>query len=238
MQKPLYKRILLKISGEALMGEQEFGLKKNICLQIAEAIKEVRALEVEVAIVVGGGNIFRGSQAKEFGFARVAADQIGMLATTINGLVLQQTLNSLGVPCSIMSAFPCEGVFETYTYGRALHHLNKGRVLIFVGGTGHPYFTTDTAAALRASEIGADVLLKATKVAGIYDSDPHKNPHAKKYDRLTYSEALIHRLKVMDATAFALCRENHLPIYVFNLFDEQALMNAVCQQKSGTLVTE
>lgn len=238
MQKPLYKRILLKISGEALMGEQEFGLKKNACAQIAEAIKQVRALGVDVAIVVGGGNIFRGSQAKEFGFARVAADQMGMLATTLNGIVLQQTLNAIGVDCRILSALRIEGLFEGYNNERALHHLKKGRVLIFVGGTSHPYFTTDTAAALRASEIHADILLKATKVSGIYDADPRKHPKAKKYDRLTYSDALVQNLRVMDGTAFALCRENRLPIYVFNLFEKDALINAVCKQDGGTLVTE
>ncbi len=236
MLKPLYKRILLKISGEALISEQKLSLHQA-CIPIAEAIKEICALDIELAIIIGGGNILRGIQGEKLGFSRVSADQMGMLATAINGLALKEALNAVGVDCRILSALSCPGIFETYVWERAIHHLEKNRVLILVGGMGQPYFTTDTAAALRAIEIGADVLLKATKVSGVYNADPHKNPGAQKIDRLTYREALIQNLKVMDATAFTLCHENNLPIYIFNLFEKEALKKAVCEQKSGTLVS-
>jgi uridylate kinase len=232
-----YKRILLKISGEAFTGDTAFGVDKAACQRMAESIKEVVDAKAKVGIVVGGGNIFRGTQAKEFGFARTPADQIGMLGTMINGLVLQQCLSSIGCPAQVMSALACTSVMETYTWNRALQDLERGIVVIFVGGTGNPYFTTDTAGALRASEMNADVLFKATKVDGIYDKDPLQHPKAVKYDTLTYSEVLAKKLSIMDATAIALCRENRIPIYVFNLFEKGALLRAVLGKGTGSLVT-
>ena len=234
--KPAYKRVLLKISGEALMGEQKFGIEHRACEQIARAVKEVYALGVQIGLVVGGGNIFRGNQAEAFGFSRTPADHIGMLATTINGLILQQTLATLNIKSSVMSALNTDSIVEPYHWGHALRFLEEGQVVIFVGGTGNPYFTTDSAAALRALEIHAEVLLKGTKVDGIYSDDPKKNPDAIKFDQLTYSEVLAKKLNVMDATAIALCRENHIPICVFNLFDNQAMLKAVCGKTEGTLV--
>lgn len=231
-----YKRVLLKLSGEALMGEQKFGVDREACQQIAQAIKEVHALGVQMGIVVGGGNIFRGSQAASFGFARTPADHIGMLATTINGLVLQQTLASYGIESRVMSALNTDSIVEPFHWGHALHSLQKGMIVIFVGGTGNPYFTTDSAAALRASEIQAEILLKATKVDGIFSDDPKKNPKAQKFDRLTYSDVLAKKLNVMDATAIALCRESQIPICVFNLFEQGAMLKAVCGQPKGSLV--
>ena len=218
------------------MGEQKFGIEHQSCRHIAQAIKEVYAIGVQMGIVVGGGNIFRGNQAKSFGFARTPADHIGMLATTINGLVLQQTLASLGVESRVMSALNTDSIVEPYHWGHALHSLQKGMILIFVGGTGNPYFTTDSAAALRASEIQAEMLLKATKVDGIFSEDPKKNPRAEKFERLTYSDVLAKKLNVMDATAIALCRENQIPICVFNLFEQGAMLKAVCGQQKGSLV--
>lgn len=236
MDKSLYKRVLLKLSGEALMGAHTFGVEHKACELIAKAIKEVYLLNIEIGIVVGGGNIFRGSQAAEFGFARTPADHIGMLSTTINGLVLQQSLAAIGVESRVMSALN-DSVVEKYIWGHAMHCLQKGVVTIFVGGTGNPYFTTDTAAALRATEINAEILFKATKVDGVYSDDPKKNPNAVKYHTLSYTEALTKKLNVMDATAIALCRENKIPIYVFNLFEEGSLKRALCCQEGGTLVT-
>lgn len=218
------------------MGEQKFGVEHQASLQIARAIKEVHALGLQIGIVVGGGNIFRGNQAEAFGFARTPADHIGMLATTINGLVLQQTLASLGVDSRVMSALNTDSIVEQFHWGHAMHALNKGVIVIFVGGTGNPYFTTDSAAALRASEVEAQILLKATKVDGVFSEDPKKNPKAIKYDRLTYSEVLAKKLNVMDATAIALCRENQIPICVFNLFEEKAMLKIVCGQQKGSLV--
>ena len=218
------------------MGEQKFGVDREACQQIAQAIKEVHALGVQMGIVVGGGNIFRGSQAASFGFARTPADHIGMLATTINGLVLQQTLASLGIESRVMSALNTDSIVEPFHWGHALHSLQKGMIVIFVGGTGNPYFTTDSAAALRASEIQAEILLKATKVDGIFSDDPKKNPKAQKFDRLTYSDVLAKKLNVMDATAIALCRESKIPICVFNLFEQGAMLKAVCGQPKGSLV--
>jgi len=234
--KPLYKRVLIKLSGEALMGEQKFGIEHQACDHIARAIKEVYDLGVQVGIVVGGGNIFRGSQANDFGFARTPADHIGMLATTINGLILQQSLSALQIPSIVMSALS-DSLVEKYSWSHAMQELEKSQIVIFVGGTGNPYFTTDTAAALRATEIHAEIVLKATKVDGVYSDDPKKNPSAKKYEHVTYLEALSKQLNVMDATAIALCRENKIPIYVFNLFQNGSLLRAVCEGKGGTLVT-
>ncbi len=235
MDTPLYKRVLLKLSGEALMGAQTFGVEHKACEHIARAIKEVYLLGVEIAIVVGGGNIFRGAQASEFGFSRTPADHIGMLATTINGLVLQQSLTALQIDSRVMSALN-DSVVEKYIWGHAVQYLQKKGIPIFVGGTGNPYFTTDTAAALRASEIGAEIVLKATKVDGVYTDDPKKNPNAVKYKTLSYTEALMKNLHVMDAAAIALCRDNHIPVYVFDLFEEGSLKRAVCSREGGTLV--
>lgn len=218
------------------MGEQKFGIDHHACQLIALAIKEVYALGVQIGIVVGGGNIFRGNQAKVFGFARTPADHIGMLATTINGIVLQQTLAGLGVESRVMSALDTDSIVEPYHWGHALHALQEGTVVIFVGGTGNPYFTTDSAAALRASEIQAEMLFKGTKVDGIFSDDPKKDPQAKMFDRLTYSEILEKKLNVMDATAIALCRENQIPICVFNLFEQGAMLKVVCGQQKGSLV--
>lgn len=220
------------------MGDQKFGVEAVACRHIAESIKQLRELDVEIAVVVGGGNIFRGNDRKVFGFERTPADQIGMLATAINGIVLQQTLHSLGCESRVMSAFSCASFVETFHYQTAIDCLKKKQVLIFVGGTGHPYFTTDTAAALRASEIHAEMLLKGTKVDGVYSADPKKDPAAMKYEKLTYTEALIKKLDIMDAAAIALCRENGIPIYVFNLFERGALKKAVTQLQGGSLVAE
>lgn len=235
--RPVYERILLKVSGEALMGDQKFGIEHRACEQIAQAIKDVYSLGVQIGLVVGGGNIFRGNQAEAFGFARTPADHIGMLATTINGLVMQQTLATLNVKSCVMSALNTDSIVEPYNWAHALQFLQEGKIVIFVGGTGNPYFTTDSAAALRASEMNAQVLLKATKVDGIYSDDPKKNLNAVKFDRLTYSDVLAKKLNVMDATAIAMCRENQIPICVFNLFEREALLNAVCGKQEGTLVT-
>lgn len=234
--QPAFKRVLLKISGEALMGDQKFGIEHSACQQIAQAISQVHALGIQIGLVVGGGNIFRGNQAEAFGFSRTPSDHIGMLATTINGLVLQQTLATLNVESQVMSALNTDSIIEPYHWGHALKALDQKIVVIFVGGTGNPYFTTDSAAALRASEINAEVLLKATKVDGIYSDDPKKNRNAIKFDQLTYSDVLTKNLNVMDATAIALCRENQIPICVFNLFEPQAMLNAVCGRQEGTWV--
>ncbi|MDN3506031.1 MAG: UMP kinase [Simkaniaceae bacterium] len=237
MASPRYKRVVLKISGEALMGDQEFGMQHEACAHIANSVKEVCDLGLEVGIVVGGGNIFRGRQAKEFGFEQTPADHIGMLGTMINGLILQQSLAGVGVESQVMSAINCALIAESYKWAHAMHALQKGRVVIFVGGTSNPYFTTDTAAALRASEVRAEILLKGTKVDGVYDSDPMINGGAKKYSTLSFSEALAKDLKVMDGTALALLRENKLPVYVFDLFKKGALKEAVLEGKAGSLVT-
>lgn len=231
-----YKRVLLKLSGEALMGEGKSGFERAACEHIARSIKEVHDTGVEIGIVIGGGNVFRGSQASQFGFARTPADHIGMLATTINGLVLQQSLAAVGVESRVVSALNTDSIVEKYVWRGAQQALEKKIPVIFVGGTGNPYFTTDTAGALRASEMGAQILLKATTVDGVYDADPKKNPSAKKYITLTYTEALAKNLKVMDATAIALCRESRIPIYVFNLFANGALLEAVREAKNGTIV--
>ena len=219
------------------MGDQKFGVERKVCEHIAKSVKEIYDLGLEIGIVVGGGNIFRGNQADDFGFARTPADHIGMLATTINGIILQQALSNVGVEALVMSARSCDSMVETYNWNRALQVLSKNKIVIFVGGTGNPYFTTDTAAALRASELKAEILLKATKVDGVYSDDPLKNPKAKKYTSLTYNEALTKNLKVMDATALALCRENDIPIYVFNLFEKGSLLKAVREKKGGSLVS-
>ncbi len=234
--KAVYQRVLIKLSGEAFMGDSKFGIEHSASQTIAQSIQTVYELGVQIGIVVGGGNIFRGAQSEAFGFSRTPSDHIGMLATTINGLILQQTLMSLGVETRVMSALDMDRCVERYNWGHAQHCLQKGIPVIFVGGTGNPYFTTDSAAALRASEMSADVLLKATKVDGVYSEDPLKNPRAVKYTTLSYADALAQNLNVMDATAIALCRENKIPIRVFNLFEQGALLKAVCGQEVGSLV--
>ncbi|HKA33818.1 MAG TPA: UMP kinase [Candidatus Binatia bacterium] len=231
-----YKRVILKVSGEALGGEEKYGIDGATVRSFAEEIKEVKALGCEMAIVIGGGNIFRGAQLSESGMERATADYMGMLATVINSLALQDALEKLGVTTRVMSAIEMRQVAEPYIRRRATRHLEKGRVVIFAGGTGNPYFTTDTTASLRAMEIGAEVILKATKVAGVFDSDPMKNREAKKYGRLSYIEVLNKELKVMDSTAISLCMDNHLPIVVFNLMEKGNIKRVVCGEEIGTLV--
>jgi uridylate kinase len=238
-KKPQFKRIVLKVSGEAL---RENGSKDNISPQIvqkiAEQIQEVHELGVQIAVVIGGGNIWRGLSASHRGMERTTADYMGMLATVINGLALQSQLEQLGVPTRVQTAIPIQSVAEPFIRRRATRHLELGRVVIFVAGTGNPFFSTDTAAALRASEIGAEVILKATKVDGIYTADPFKDPTAKKYSRITYSEALSKRLSVMDSTAFTLCMDNRIPIVVFDLMAKDTIRKAVLGEPVGTLVTD
>ena len=234
--KPKYHRILVKLSGEALGGEQGFGIDAKAIQSMAEQVREVRDLGVQVVIVLGGGNIFRGLAGSEKGIERATGDYMGMLATIINSLALQDALEKIGVATRVQTAITMPQVAETFIRRRAVRHLEKGRVVIFGGGTGNPYFSTDTAAALRATEIGAEVILKATKVDGIYDRDPKKYPDAVKYDQLTYIDALKQRLNVMDSTAFSLCLDNNVPILVFDLNDEHAIRKAVLGEKIGTLV--
>jgi uridylate kinase len=231
-----YRRVLLKLSGEALMGNKGFGIDPEVVTTIAEQIKEVKELGVEIAIVVGGGNIFRGLAATTSGIDRATGDQMGMLATIINGLALQDRLEKLGVFTRVMSALRMEAIAEPYIRRRAIRHLEKGRTVILVAGTGHPFFTTDTAAALRATEIGADVILKATKVDGVFDADPMKEKNAKMYDKLTYLEVLSLGLKVLDSTATSLSMDNQLPIIVFNLNQRGNLKKVVMGEKVGTIV--
>lgn len=233
---PIYKRILLKLSGEALMGDQKFGVDLEACRQIALQVKQISELGVQVGVVIGGGNIFRGVRGTDSGMERTPADHIGMLATIINGISLQQAFEQVKCESRIMSAITCDVMAESYSWKQALNYLESGIVLLFVGGTGNPYFTTDSAAALRALEIDAKILLKATKVDGIYDKDPHKFSDAVKYERVSYSEVLANNLQVMDATAVALCRENSLPISVFNIFSKDALMRVVNREPVGTFV--
>ena len=234
---PAYKRILLKLSGEALLGEKTFGIDRAFTDYLAHEIKDVHGLGLEIAVVVGGGNIFRGVSDNAQGMDRISADHMGMLATVINALALQDALEKLGVATRVQSAISMAQVAEAFIRRRAVRHLEKGRVVIFGGGTGNPYFSTDTAAALRANEIGAEVVLKATKVDGIYDSDPKLNPKAKRYAQIGYTEALQKQLKVMDSTAFSLCMDNKMPIIVFDLFRPHNLKRVVLGERVGTLVT-
>jgi uridylate kinase len=234
---PKYQRILLKLSGEALGGQTGTGIDAASVSDMARQIREVRELGVEVVVVIGGGNIFRGLQGSERGIERATGDYMGMLATVINALALQDALEKQGVATRVQSAITMHQVAEAFIRRRAVRHLEKGRVVIFGGGTGNPFFSTDTAAALRANEIGAEVILKATKVDGIYDSDPKKNPSAKRYTQLSYLEALQKQLKVMDSTAFSLCMDNKMPIIVFDLFKPHNLRKVVMGEKVGTLVT-
>jgi len=235
--KTVYNRILLKLSGEAMMGTQEHGIDAEMCASLAGQIKEVCGLGVSVALVVGGGNIFRGQVAsKRFGLDRSVADYMGMLATVLNGLALQNALEKVGVPSRVMSAIAMQAVAEPYIRRRALRHLEKGRVVIFVAGTGNPYFTTDTAAALRAAEMDADVIMKATKVDGVYSADPKKEPNAKRFTSLKFIEVLKKNLKVMDATAISMCMDNNLPIIVFDLTKTGNIKKVVLGEKIGTIV--
>ncbi|UCH43301.1 MAG: UMP kinase [Dehalococcoidales bacterium] len=232
-----YKRVLLKLSGEALGGDNDYGIDISLFNQVARQVKRVIEIGIGIAIVVGGGNIWRGANAEKYGIDRITADYAGMLATLINSLTLQDILQQAGIPTRTQSAIEIHQVAEPYIRGRAIHHLEKGRVVIFAGGTGNPFVTTDTAAALRAIEIEADVLLMAkNNVDGIYDADPRKNPNAKKFDKLTHLEALNMRLGVMDATALSLCMDNKLPIIVFNLQISDSIEKAVTGKPIGTLV--
>ncbi|GJQ36997.1 MAG: UMP kinase [Anaerolineales bacterium] len=232
-----YKRILLKLSGEALGGQMGFGIDVNEAEAIANRIKEVRNMGVDVAVVIGAGNLWRGKQGLERGMDRSTADYMGMLATVMNAMALMDALERQGVYTRVMSAIEMRSIAEPYIRRRAIRHLEKGRVVIFGAGTGNPFFSTDTAAALRATEIDAQVLIKATKVDGVYDSDPKKNQDAKKFEKLGYIDVLNRRLEVMDGTAITLCMENNLPILVLNLWDSKALTGALYGETVGTLVT-
>lgn len=236
MKKPLYKRILLKLSGEVLSGEKEYGIDPSVIQKIAQEIKEVKNLGVEVAVVIGGGNIFRGVAASSRGMDRVSADYMGMLATVMNGIALQEALEKINVHTRVQTAIEMREVAEPYIRRRAIRHLEKGRVVIFAAGTGNPYFTTDTTASLRAMEIGANAILKATKVEGIYDKDPFINKKAKKFNELTYLDILKKQLKVIDATAISLCMDYHIPIIVFNLKKKGNIKRVVLGERVGTKV--
>ena len=232
-----FKRILLKLSGEALMGEQQFGVDPAVATRIAQDVGEIRALGVETAIVIGGGNIFRGVAASARGMDRATADYMGMLATIINALALQDALEQQNVPTRVVTAIEMRAVAEPFIRRRAIRHLEKGRVVVFGAGTGNPYFSTDTAAALRAMEIKADVIMKGTKVDGIYDADPMLQPGASRFERISYLEVLDKGLKVMDATAISLCMDNRLPIVVFNLKTPGNIRRAIAGEPIGSLVT-
>ncbi len=231
-----YNRILLKLSGEALMGDQQFGIQPDMIDHFGDEIKDIVDAGYEVAVVIGGGNIFRGLQASNLGIDRVQGDYMGMLATVINGMALQGVLEKRGINTRLMSAVPIEQVCEPYIKRRAVRHLEKGRVIIMAAGTGNPFFTTDTAAALRAVEIGADALLKGTSVDGIYTADPKKDASATKYQNISYQEVIVKELKVMDQTAFTLCKENSLPIIVFSIKEKGNILKILSGEKIGTLV--
>lgn len=235
-ETPVFKRIVLKISGEALQGGGHYGIDEDVIASIAQQIKEVSHTGVQIAVVIGGGNIFRGVAAASRGMDRAAADYMGMLATVINGLALQDALEKVGVFTRVQTAIAMQALAEPYIRRRAIRHLEKGRVVIFVAGTGSPYFSTDTTAALRANEIGAQVILKATKVDGVYSADPQKDKDAQKFDQLNYIEVLKRGLKVMDATAISLCMDNNLPIIVFNLKQQGNIKRIVLGEKIGTIV--
>ncbi|KAK1548349.1 hypothetical protein Q3G72_009188 [Acer saccharum] len=238
MPKPAYKRILLKLSGEALQGDKGYGIAPAMIESIAEELRGIHELGVQTAIVIGGGNIFRGVAASAQGMDRASADYMGMLATVINALALQDALETAGVPTRVQTAIEMSQLAEMYIRRRAVRHLEKGRMVIFAAGTGNPYFTTDTAASLRAMEIHADIILKATKVDGVYDKDPMKHRDAVKFQQLSYLEVLQRDLKVMDSTAISLCRDNNLPIMVFNLTEKGNIERAVCGEPIGTVVGE
>ncbi|MBK8623237.1 MAG: UMP kinase [Saprospiraceae bacterium] len=233
-----FKRVLLKLSGESLMGEQRFGITAEMLNYYAEEIKSISELGVEVAIVIGGGNIYRGLSAESSGIERVTGDYMGMLATCINGMALQNALEQHGVYTRLISAIEMRQIAEPYIRRRAIRHLEKGRVIIFSAGTGSPYFTTDSAAALRANEISANIILKGTRVNGIYDSDPEKNPEAVKFDKISFDKAIQMGLNVMDMTAFTLCKENNLPIIVFDINEKGNLLKIIEGEKIGSIVTK
>lgn len=236
MAKPKYTRVLLKLSGEALEGDQGFGISPEMMTYVADEVYSIHELGTEIAIVVGGGNIFRGIAASSYGMDRASADHMGMLATVINSIALQDALERRGMPTRVQSAISMHEVAEPFILRKAARHLEKGRVVIFASGTGNPYFTTDTAAVLRAQEIHAEVLLKATKVDGVYDSDPMKNKHAKYYKKLTYMEVLEAQLHVMDMTAISLAMDNDLPLVVFDLKTKGNIKNVVCGEDIGTKI--
>ena len=237
-QQPVYGRILLKLSGEALMGSEPYGIDAGVLREIAEQIAEVHKMGTQIALVIGGGNIFRGVSAASGGMDRSTADYMGMIATVMNALAMQDALEKFGIPTRVQSAIDMKEVAEPYIRRKAIRHLEKGRIVIFAAGTGLPFFTTDTTAALRASEIGAQVLMKATKVDGVYESDPVKNPHALRYERISFSEVLNRNLKVMDATAISLAREEKMRIVVFNLNIRGNIRKAVLGKPIGTVVEE
>lgn len=236
--KPVYKRVLLKLSGEALMGDQGFGISPDMMKFVSQQIKSIHSMGVEVAIVVGGGNIFRGIAASSYGMDRASADHMGMLATCINSLALQDALEKNGMPTRVQSAISMNEISEPYILRKAVRHLEKSRVVIFAAGTGNPYFTTDTAAVLRAQEIHAEILLKATKVDGVYDSDPAVNKDAKFIKDITYMEVLEKQLRVMDMTAISLAMDNDLPLTVFNLLDDGHIHDVICGKQVGTRITK
>lgn len=236
MNKLKYRRILLKLSGESLMGKQKFGIEAKMLQHYAFQIKQLHDMGAEIAVVIGGGNIYRGIEADGTGIEPVTGDYMGMLATVINGLALQSALESIGIQTRLMTALKMENVAEPYIRRRAIRHLEKSRVVICAAGTGNPYFTTDSAAALRANEIGADVILKGTRVDGIYDADPEKNPMAVKFDKLTFAKVISLGLQVMDMTAFTLCQENNMPIVVFDINQPDNLRRIVLGEEVGTLV--
>lgn len=236
MSEPVYKRILLKMGGEALAGKGGFGIDPAQAAQVAEVVKEVYDLGVQIAIVIGAGNLWRGTIGKDLGMERSTADHMGMIATVMNSLALQDALENVGVVTRVQTAIEMRTVAEPYIRLRAMRHLEKGRVVIFGGGTGNPYFTTDSAGALRANEIGADVLIKATKVDGIYDADPEKNPDAKRFDEISYIDALNARLGVMDSTAVSLCMDNDVPIVVLNFWQAGSVKQLVLGDKIGTII--
>jgi len=233
---PAYKRILLKLSGEALMGDDAFGINRATIVRMVQEVREVVQMGVEVAVVIGGGNIFRGVAGGATGMDRATADYMGMLATVMNSLALADTMRQEGMVARVMSAIGIEQVVEPYVRPKALQYLEEGKVVIFAAGTGNPFFTTDTAAALRGAEIGAEIVLKATKVDGVYSADPKKDPHATRYSRISFDEAITKNLQVLDATAFALCRDQKLPIKVFSIFKSGALKRVVMGEDEGTLV--
>ncbi|WP_101101745.1 UMP kinase [Macromonas bipunctata] len=233
---PVYKRILLKLSGEALMGDDAFGINRATIVRMVDEVAEVTRLGVEVAVVIGGGNIFRGVAGGSVGMDRATADYMGMLATVMNALALGDAMEKAGIKARVMSAIAIDQVVEPYVRPKALQYLEEGKVVVFAAGTGNPFFTTDTAAALRGAEIGAEMVLKATKVDGVYTADPKKDPSATRYNTITFDEAMARQLEVMDATAFALCRDQNLPIKVFSIFKSGALRRVVLGEDEGTLV--
>lgn len=234
------KRVLLKLSGESLKGKGGFGIDQDACLLLAKSIQRAKSTGLEVAIVIGGGNIFRGIHLEKLGLERTPADHMGMLATLINGIALQQALKTIGISSKVVSAIDCPKVAESFQWHKVNEYLSQGEVVLFVGGTGNPYFTTDTAAALRACEIGADIFFKATKVPGVYNKDPNKFPDAKKYDNLTYAQYLAEKLEVMDATAVSLCMSNQMPIFVFDMqqLETHNLNEIITHKQWGTFIKE